>query len=64
MEHPPLGEEDRASGGGGGELGILLEYYRINGPLIERYIAPRHPYRLAALGTSPKGGSLYYDVFP
>ena len=25
--------EDSASGGGGGELGILLEYYRINGPL-------------------------------
>ena len=33
MEHPPLGEEDRASGGGGGELVTLLEYYRINGPL-------------------------------
>ena len=34
MEHPHLGEEDRASGGGGGELVTLLEYYRINGPLI------------------------------
>ena len=33
MKHPPLGEEDRASGGGGGELVTLLEYYRINGPL-------------------------------
>ena len=29
----PQEKGDRASGGGGGELVILLEYYCINGPL-------------------------------
>ncbi len=31
--------------------------------LPHRRIAPRHPYRLATLGTSPNGGSLYYGTF-
>ncbi len=71
-----MGEEDRASGGGGGEPEKRLEYQSVNGPPIEkpkqpnhqcvtdRYRVPRHPYRLAMLGTSPNGGSLHNVIFP